>query len=113
MSCRQCGSFNSNPWSPSFWSRAMLVRQMVESLEVEASSSLESWRKSRASAVTGPEWRERTEIKKAEPSLLTLHTLVKVDIEFKLFCSYKLMKGNLVMLVFVSCFLLYVVVILQ
>ena len=57
----------------------------MESLEVEASSSLESWRKSRASVVTGPEWRERTEIKKAEPSLLTLHTLVMVDIEFKLF----------------------------
>lgn len=46
----------------------------MESLEVVAKVKVESWW-SKVIAVTGPEWKETTETKEAEPFLFTLHTL--------------------------------------
>ena len=72
MSCCQWGSFSSCTRLPSF--KEILVRHSMESLEVVAKAKVESWW-SKAIAVTGPEWKETTETKEAEPFLFTLHTL--------------------------------------
>ena len=72
MSCCQWGSFSSCTRLPSF--REILVRHSMESLEVVAKVKVESWW-SKVIAVTGPEWKETTETKEAEPFLFTLHTL--------------------------------------